>query len=145
MAAEKEALDKAKATADETSSAVGEWQKLYDEYLKTGEASEALVSSSDQLSEKLGILGGDAYIAAGEFGKLADEIQRAADADAQGAIKEAKRLLDGTYGESLNGDIPLNGSAQEDYSKAFHDSIFSSTSQMLFGSGVSDAGAQLRD
>ena len=145
MATEKEALEEAKTNSENVSTTAKNWERLYKVYQETGEISQEFIDTSNDLGESLDIIGAKAFAASGRFDLLAEAVHNAEQEAAQKAIDNADMLLQGEYGKSLNGELLFNGSAQQDYQKAYRDSVFSVTSQMLTGSGVTESTAQIRD
>lgn len=119
--AEKEAMETAAAKAEEIRSSTKNWDNLYEEYQKTGKASQELVDAGNELGKNLDIIGYKAQIAAGNFDSLAASIKSSREAAAEKAINEAQNLLEGKYGDSLAGKEWFNGSALSDYRTALID------------------------
>lgn len=101
---------------DTLSSSVGDFNKLYEEYKSTGEASQEFISSAQQLSDTLGIQGGNALIAANNFETLANKISEADAAQREAASRDIEAFLSGSNAASIEGNFLGigNGSAYND-------------------------------
>ena len=69
------------------------FDELYEEYKKTGEASDELREAGITLGEQLDITGAKAYAASDNFNKLAEEIENAKIASEEFAQEQADKLL----------------------------------------------------
>ena len=104
---------KAQDSFADTQTQLESFTSLYDEYQKTGEASQNFIDTAKTLSDSLGVIGGDALIAADNFGELANKIEEAADKQRESAMNANEAFLAGSNRQSLEGGIG-NGSIYED-------------------------------
>lgn len=94
----------------------------YDEYKRTGNVSDELRTSSEQLAESLGIVGAQALINADNFGELADKINEAKEASQTEVSQAAKNQLN-----AISADTSSYNLFQDDFQHAIYaDSEFQS-------------------
>lgn len=74
------AVDNYNKNYEKTQVDTSNFDKLYEEYKKTGNASDELTQASKDLAQQLGIVGGGALVASGNFTQLAIEIENAKNA-----------------------------------------------------------------
>ena len=89
------------------------FDKLYEEYKRTGVASDELTNAGKQLAEQLGIVGGSALAASGNFTELAGEISN--------AKEEALLLADIEANNAINNIVERNESQRKDLSAAWYE------------------------
>lgn len=102
------------------------FDELYEEYKKTGEASDELKEAGEALGEQLDITGAKAYAASGNFNKLAEEINNAKEASEEFAEEQANKVL-------VNANV-----ASEDYTQWWRMQNFP-----LMGRGITVNGGPL--
>ena len=94
----------------------------YDEYKRTGNVSDELRTSSEQLAESLGIVGAQALINADNFGELADRINEAKEASQTEVSQAAENQLN-----AISADTSSYNLFQDDFLHAIYaDSEFQS-------------------
>lgn len=94
----------------------------YDEYKRTGNVSDELKTSSEQLAESLGVVGAQALINAGNFGELADKINEAKEASQTEVNQAAENQLN-----AISSDTSSYNLFQDDFQHAIYgDSEFQS-------------------
>ena len=94
----------------------------YDEYKRTGNVSDELKTSSEQLAESLGVVGAQALINAGNFGELADKINEAKE-DSQTEVNQAAE----NQLNAISSDTSAYNLFQDDFQHAIYgDSEFQS-------------------
>ena len=94
----------------------------YDEYKRTGNVSDELRTSSEQLAESLGVVGAQALINADNFGELADRINEAKEASQTEVNQAAKNQLN-----AISADTSSYNLFQDDFQHAIYgDSEFQS-------------------
>lgn len=94
----------------------------YDEYKRTGNVSDELKTSSEQLAESLGVVGAQALINADNFGELADRINEAKEASQTKANQAAENQLN-----AISSDTSSYNLFQDDFQHAIYgDSEFQS-------------------
>lgn len=96
-------LSDAQSQASTVKTSVDNWEELYQQYKKTGEASEEFLSSSKEVASSLEIEGANALVAAQNYEELAKRIQEKNDAEQQSVIDAAKNANSGGLRQSLNG------------------------------------------
>jgi len=74
------AVDSYNKNYEKTQVDTSNFDKLYEEYKKTGNASDELTQAGKDLAQQLGIVGGGALAASGNFTQLATEIENAKNA-----------------------------------------------------------------
>ena len=107
--AQMDAMNEAKQTLDTVNSQVSSFDTLYEEYRRTGEVSDALKQSAQELSDTLGVQGGNALIASENFDALASSIYNAQEAAAQNSLDTAIQAQQGTLSKSIDGGWFQNG------------------------------------
>ena len=94
----------------------------YDEYKRTGNVSDELKTSSEQLAESLGVVGAQALINADNFGELADKINEAKEASQKEVNQAAENQLN-----AISSDTSSYNLFQDDFQHAIYgDSEFQS-------------------
>ena len=94
----------------------------YDEYKRTGNVSDELKTSSEQLAESLGVVGAQALINADNFGELADRINEAKEASQTEVSQAAENQLN-----AISSDTSAYNLFQDDFQHAIYgDSEFQS-------------------
>lgn len=97
------------------------FDEAYEEYKKTGQASDDLKNSSKELVDSLGIVGGQALINAGNFDELASKISDASEASKVLAARAAQSQISNiqdyeeTYHPGQQDDFLHTLTNQEDY------------------------------
>lgn len=108
----------------------------YDEYKRTGNVSDELKTSSEQLAESLGIVGAQALINADNFGELADRINEAKEASQTEVNQAAANQLN-----AISADTSSYNLFQDDFQHSIYgDSEFQSRTgitQNMFGGDTS--------
>lgn len=117
--ASKEQADKGLEEFSSVKESVSNFDALYEEYKKTGDASTEFIDSSKKITQELNISGGEALIAAENFGILAERIHDAQDAAEQDALNDIGGFLRGAGKDATTGGFFKNGqlfdsSAKED-------------------------------
>ena len=80
-------------TLSKTKIDTSHFNELYDEYKRTGVASEELKEEGSRLAQELGIVGGSALAASGNFDQLAQSISNSTDEMSQMLEEDASRAL----------------------------------------------------
>lgn len=108
-------VSKTSEVVSNNSQLIDSFNQLYSSYRQTGEVSDDLKSTSQQLADSLQVQGANALIAAGNYDQLAESIDNANRAAIEDAIDAEKQQQNGWINQSLQGDI-FNGSEKADFS-----------------------------
>lgn len=84
--------------ADNRNIDISEFDKLYDDYKKTGNVSDELINTSKTLGEQLEIVGDQALINAGNFDELSKQIHKASEESDEMAKKAADETINAITG-----------------------------------------------
>ena len=117
---EQKATNDAAQNLSTISSEVSNFDSLYQSYKQTGQVTDELTESGKQLSQTLGIIGGDALATSGKFDTLSSSISKAKDAAEQKSLNAATAEMNGTLQKSIKGGwfqngVIKDGSAWSDY------------------------------
>ena len=106
---QKEALDANKTNLDSINESVDSFDQLYETYKETGQASDDLKESAQNLADALDIQGANALIASGNFDALAQSIRNAQEEAAKDTLDSAIEAQEGYINRSIEGGWFQNG------------------------------------